>query len=250
MIFLAPESSTGDAFELFTHAGNSWNVQSSSAQPLRIATGCSTRRLLQLWYFVGGRMVEKYTPMFREGGSHPQEVIWEPARISGERQAKTYSPWIYPLCYVPATDDRSCLTLTCIRKLYFEKDAHADYTSCMLIWRGSVSAGAGRSATTRIALLRNEGSRSVSPVINLVLLYDQTQCCVFADWKVQITISLVKKNQASIAKVLAQAAECDKLIITTFSLLPRTNGSFIPWNWSTPLESYNDDDRFSSLLSK
>jgi hypothetical protein len=37
-------------------------------------------------------MAEKYTPISREGGSHPQEVIWEPARISGERQAKTYSP--------------------------------------------------------------------------------------------------------------------------------------------------------------
>jgi hypothetical protein len=31
MIFLALESSPGDAFELFTHAGNSWNVQSGSA---------------------------------------------------------------------------------------------------------------------------------------------------------------------------------------------------------------------------
>jgi hypothetical protein len=79
MIFLAAESSTGDAFELFTHAGNSWNVQSSSATVdcngmLHRAPAPATM------IFCEESSGPEYTPiMVREGGSHPQEVIWESA---------------------------------------------------------------------------------------------------------------------------------------------------------------------------
>jgi hypothetical protein len=95
MIFLAAESSTGDAFELFTHAGNSWNVQSSSATVdcngmIHRAPAPATM------IFCGESSGPEYTPiMVREGGfasTGGDLGVCLAARISGERQAKACSP--------------------------------------------------------------------------------------------------------------------------------------------------------------